>query len=293
MASLKDLRKRIASVISTQQITRAMKLVSAAKLRRAQDSIITLRPYENNLTELSRYLRHSVDEHSPVYPLFATRPLRRVLIVLVTSDKGLCGAYNSTLTKYLAAHVKKQYRNKDISLDFIGIGQKGLIFLAKQRWSMVRKYPNYLARFNFEKARSLADELVDLFRSGTYDRIEIAYNQFKNALVYIPTVEPFLPMSSPKEERTSAQVHPNFLFEPSENELLEVLVPQILRTQIFRILSDAHTSEHGARMTAMDNATENASELIRELRIQYNKARQAAITKELSEIIGGANALEG
>ncbi len=292
MASLKDLRKRIASVISTQQITRAMKLVSAAKLRRAQETIVTLRPYENKLTELAQYLQNSVTEHSPVYPLFQERPLQRVLMVLITSDKGLCGAYNSMLTKHVAAYVDEHYAT-GVKVNFIGIGQKGLLFLDKQGWTVVKRYPNYLAKFNFEKARGLTDELVSAFLSGQYSRIEIAYNRFKNALVYIPTVERFLPVVPPKTDESAKRVRPNFLFEPSEDELLKVLVPQILRTQVFRILADAHTSEHGARMTAMDNATENASELIRELRIEYNKARQAAITKELSEIIGGANALEG
>ncbi len=291
MASLKDLRKRIASVLSTQQITRAMKLVSAAKLRRAQERIVTLRPYENKLSEVAHYLRDSVDEHSSVFPLFQPRPVRRTLMVLVTSDKGLCGAYNSQLTKFVRAHVQQHYPEAS-ALDFLAIGQKGLPFLRKNGYNVVRELPHFLAKFDFQKARLLTDELVEMFLNGRYDRIEIAYNRFKNALVYIPTVERFLPI--PEMEGTDkVKVRPNFLFEPSEDALLKVLVPKILRTQVFRIFADATTAEHGARMTAMDNATENASELIRELRIEYNKARQAAITKELSEIIGGANALEG
>ncbi len=291
MASLKDLRKRIASIISTQQITRAMKLVSAAKLRKAQERIVTLRPYENKLSEVAQYLRGSVDEHSEVFPLFQPRPVRRVLMVLVTSDKGLCGAYNSQLTKFVKAHMDKNYPDPSV-VDFIAVGQKGLPFLRKNGYQVVRELPHFLAKFDFDKARQLADELVEMFLAGRYDRIEIAYNRFKNALVYIPSVDRFLPIPE-AEAAEETKVQPNFLFEPSEDELLKVLIPKILRTQLFRIFADATTAEHGARMTAMDNATENASELIRALRIEYNKARQAAITKELSEIIGGANALEG
>jgi F-type H+-transporting ATPase subunit gamma len=267
------------------QITSAMKMVSAAKLKKAQDAIIAMRPYSSKLTELLQNLSATLDgETGGVYS--KQREVSKVLIVSVTSNRGLCGGFNSSITKEIIKTVEEKYANNTV--DIFAIGKKGADVLSKQ-YNLVSTRNDIYDDLTFDNVALIAEKLMELFVEGSYDKIEIVYNQFKNAATQIPQVEQFLPIA-PVENESSA-VKSDYIFEPSKVEIVEALIPKSLKTQLFKAIRDSFASEHGARMTAMHKATDNATELRDELLLTYNKARQAAITNEILEIVGGAEAL--
>jgi len=284
MANLKEIRNRISSVSSTMQITSAMKMVSAAKLKKAQDAITAMRPYADKLTELLQSLSASLDADSG--STFAeNRPVNKVLIVAITSNRGLCGAFNTNIIKQCASLTNESFAGKQI--DFVAIGKKSNDILSKNS-TVVSNHSDVFNHLTFENVAIIAEELMELFKDGSYDRIELVYNKFKNAATQIVMVEQFLPIV-PSEGNESSNT--DYIFEPSEAEIVEQLIPKSLKTQLFKAVRDSFASEHGARMTAMHKATDNATELRDQLKLSYNQARQAAITNEILEIVGGAEAL--
>ncbi|MCB0655589.1 MAG: ATP synthase F1 subunit gamma [Saprospiraceae bacterium] len=294
---LKEVRERIKSVINTQQITKAMKMVSAAKLRKAQMAIQQARPYANKLTSMLRNVMMYTDDSNGLVFNRATEKKRPVVIV-VTSNRGLCGAYNSNIVKEAMHHIKENYQQAihDRSLRIIPIGKKALDVLKRQFDSslLIRDFLDLGEKIEVERVYEFADFLMEQFRVGNFDVVDVSYGRFRNAAMQFPETVQYLPVAPlPKAAEEKHKIIPNYTFEPDEASLLQELVPAILKVQIHRFLLDNAASEHGARMTAMDKASENADELLRELRINYNKARQAAITTELSEIVAGAAALGG
>ncbi|MCG1034998.1 ATP synthase F1 subunit gamma [Polaribacter sargassicola] len=286
MANLKEIRNRITSIKSTMQITSAMKMVSAAKLKKAQDAITAMRPYSSKLTELLQNLSATLDSNAGgVYS--TQREVSKVLLVVVTSNRGLCGGFNSSITKEVLKTVKEKYSNVDV--DLFAIGKKGADTLEKQ-FNIIENNNEIYDDLTFDNVAILAEKLMSLYVDGTYDKIELLYNQFKNAATQIPQVEQFLPIK-PIEGADASEVNSDYIFEPSKEEIIEALIPKSLKTQLYKAIRDSFASEHGARMTAMHKATDNATELRDELLLTYNKARQAAITNEILEIVGGAEAL--
>jgi F-type H+-transporting ATPase subunit gamma len=287
LANLKEVRIRIASVNSTQQITKAMKLVSATKLRRAQNAILQMRPYAQKLNGILSNLSDSVDDDSlKVY--FNQREIKKVLLVVITSDRGLCGSFNANVIKLTNRLIKEEYSNAEVTV--LPIGKKGYEFFNKTSVKSTTTFKDALQTLNAENGFEIGSYLLNEFKSGKFDKIEIVYNQFKNAATQILSNEAFLPIVT-KAENKSSNVKSDYIFEPSKAEILEELIPRILKTQLYKSMIDSLASEHGARMVAMDKATENAGELLKGLKLEYNRARQAAITKEISEIVGGAAAL--
>ncbi len=291
MPSLKEIRTRIKSVVSTRQITSAMKMVAAAKLRRAQDSILQLRPYAVKLQEILGDIAAGMEGETE--NVFAEeREPNHVLVILVTSNRGLCGAFNSNVIKMARAFVHEEFEAQlgKNQARFLCIGKKGNDYLKNRKYPIVAHYTDLIEKPAFQDVASLANELMERFMNREYDRIYLVYNQFKNAAVQVQTVEQFLPVSV-SEHQDESGPRADYIFEPSRAEMVETLIPRTLRIQLFKALTDSYAAEQGARMTAMHQATDNATELLRELQLNYNKAGQAAITKELSEIVGGANAL--
>jgi len=287
LANLKEVRIRIASVNSTQQITKAMKLVSATKLRRAQNAILQMRPYSQKLNGILSNLSDSIDDDSlKVY--FDQREVKRVLLVVVTSDRGLCGSFNANVLKLANRLVKEDFAGKEVTI--MPIGKKAFEFFAKLSLKTNTDYKEIFHHLDAEHAFEIGTYILEQFRKGSFDKVEIVYNQFKNAATQILTNEPFLPIVK-QSGQGKVQEKNDYIFEPSKAEILEELIPRILKTQLYKALLDSLASEHGARMVAMDKATENAGELLKGLKLEYNRARQAAITKEISEIVGGAAAL--
>jgi len=289
---LKEVRSRITSVNSTQQITKAMKMVSAAKLRRAQDRITQMRPYSQKLSEM---LGHIVTGEANIQIKLATeRPVNKVLVVIMTSDRGLCGGFNSNLIKTTRQLVNAHYAEhaKNGTLEVMCIGKKGADAL-KRVYKVNDKHLGLFTGLTFASAAQVAEEIMNAFEHGTYDKIDIVYAQFKNAATQIFKVEPFLPVAKTAAANDTHTENNEFIYQPSKAALIDELVPRILKTQFFKCLADTNASEHGARMTAMDKATDNANDLLKQLRITYNRARQAAITTELTEIVSGAAALQG
>ncbi len=289
---LKEVRLRIASVKNTQQITKAMKMVAAAKLRRAQDAIVRMRPYSTKLEGILQNIVSSQDDGVEIaYAM--EREVKSALIVLFTSDRGLCGGFNSNLIKTAKAAIKEQYASlntKDIHV--ITVGRKGEQSFGKLDYSLDTTHTGLMSDISFANSAVVAETVMADYLAGKYDVVELVYSQFKNAASQIFTTERFLPIAKVEaKEGSSPEV--DFIFEPGRKEIIESLLPKILKTQLFKALLDTNASEHGARMTAMDSATENANEMLKELRISYNRARQAAITTELTEIVAGAAALEG
>jgi len=288
MANLKEIRNRITSVSSTMQITSAMKMVSAAKLKKAQDAITAMRPYAEKLTELLQNLSATLD--GDIGGAFTTqREVRRVLIVAITSNRGLAGAFNTNIIKESRNLSEQIYGGKQV--DFITIGKKGN--------DTIRKNGNVISNNNavfdnltFENVGIITDELVQLFVDGKYDKIVLVYNQFKNAATQIVQAEQFLPLAPIASDKPAGNTV-DYIFEPSKEEIVLTLIPKMLKTQLYKAVRDSFASEHGARMTAMHKATDNATELRNQLKLTYNKARQAAITNEILEIVGGAEALKG
>ena len=286
MANLKEIRNRITSVSSTMQITSAMKMVSAAKLKKAQDAITAMRPYAEKLTELLQNLSASLE--GEVGGAYTTqREVKKVLLVAVTSNRGLCGAFNTNVIKEIKNRTEF-YSGKQV--DVFPIGKKGNDVLAKTH--KVHGHHNAIFdHLTFDNVAGIAENLTEKFLSGEYDKIELVYNQFKNAATQIVQVEQFLPLAPIQSDKTVTAG--DYIFEPSKEEIVLTLIPKSLKTQLYKGIRDSFASEHGARMTAMHKATDNATELRNQLKLTYNKARQAAITNEILEIVGGAEALNG
>ena len=293
MASLKEVKSRIASVSSTQQITKAMKMVAAAKLRKAQDNIIQMRPYSQKLSQILQNVS-SQNDADVVNPYAENREVDNVLIVAITSDKGLCGPFNSNVFKAVAQLIQDKYSvaRDSGNLTIMPIGKRALDFYKRQDYKLVEDHAMLFGSLSFDKARAAAEFTMEKFLDQEFDRVEIVYNEFKNVATQIMRMNQLLPMVSGDHEEGQGDVT-DYIFEPSKAQIIEELIPKSLKLQFFTALLESNASEHGARMTAMDQATENAGELLRELRLTYNRTRQAAITKEILEIVAGAEALSG
>jgi len=290
---LKEVRERMASVRSTQQITGAMKMVSAAKLRKAQDAIVQMRPYAVKLNSILKNILSNI-EGGVDNPFGQQRPVHKALIVVVTSNRGLCGAFNTNVIKEAVKSIETRHAHvrKNGNLSILCIGKKGFDFFRKyyKDCTIIKDHVGLFNDLAFNNTSQVARSIMDAYAEGQYDVVEVAYGVFKNPGTQFSALTQYLPVQI---EKSHSKRRADYIFEPNQHTLLHQLVPNILQTQFQRFLLDTHASEHGARMTAMDKATENAEELIKELRVNYNKARQEAITKELSEIVGGAAALEG
>ncbi len=289
---LKEVRNRIKSVQSTQQITKAMKMVSAAKLRRAQDAITQMRPYAKKLQEMLSNIVSSA-EGEVGGALAIDRGKERVLLIVITSDRGLAGGYNANITKLAKETIAVKYSDQNIkgNVTIWNIGKKGYESLSKLNYKTKADFKDIFLNLHFETVQAASQAAVKAFENKEFDVVELVYSEFKNAATQRFVVERFLPI--PKVEKKEGLKKADFIFEPAKEQLVAELMPKILNTQLFKAVLDAHASEHGARMTAMDKASENANELLRALKISYNRARQAAITTELTEIVSGAAALNG
>ena len=290
MANLKEVRNRIASVTSTQQITKAMKMVSAAKLKRATSAIIQLRPYANKMRDILANLSASLEESNS--PFIQEREPNKVLIITISSNRGLAGAFNMNVIKtannLISEKYSEQYRKGNVHI--VAIGKKVQDFYEKRKYNVIGNNNELYNELTFENASKITEAIMLGFAKGEYDRVELVYNQFRNAAVQILTTEQLLPV--PKAAvvaDTTKQI--DYILEPSQEEIVEQLIPKSIKTQVYKAILDSHASEHGARMTAMDKATENAGDLLKALKLSYNQARQAAITTELTEIVSGAAAL--
>jgi len=294
MPSLKEVRTRITSTISTQQITSAMKMVSASKLRRAQDAIIQMRPYAGKLKEILSNVTSSVSVSAG--GVFAKqKPVKNVLLVVITSNRGLCGAFNSNVIKLASRTANEKYpeQKKSGNIQVLAIGKKGADFFRRNNYKIFSNNSELFDGLNYEKTSVVAEAIMKEFVTGKIDAVEIFYNQFKNAASQILTNEQFLPVIKPEQAKTSAKkVSHDYIYEPEMEEIVKDLIPKALKIQLYKALLDSHAAEHGARMTSMHKATDNAQEILKELRLTYNKARQATITKEILEIVGGAEALK-
>uniref|UniRef100_UPI0032179976 ATP synthase F1 subunit gamma n=1 Tax=uncultured Draconibacterium sp. TaxID=1573823 RepID=UPI0032179976 len=292
MAGLKDIRNRIASVKTTRQVTSAMKMVSAAKLKKAQDAILQIRPYADKMHQILTSLSASL-ENVEDSGYTQTRLPDRVLIILITSNRGLCGGFNTNITKKAIELANTQYKSqlKLGELDFMCIGKQGERQLKHRGIKVVANENELFDSLTFDNVSVVAAEVMKAFAENHYDRIELVYNQFKNAAVQIQTTEQFLPVKI--DEETTDTGHLDFIYEPTKEHIIQELIPRSLKIQFYKALLDSHAAEHGARMTAMHQATDNATEMLSQLSLQYNKARQTAITGEILEIVSGANALNG
>jgi F-type H+-transporting ATPase subunit gamma len=289
MANLKEIRNRITSVNSTMQITSAMKMVSAAKLKKAQDAITAMRPYSDKLTEILQNLSSTMSEGAAA-KYTEQRELNKVLIVAITSNRGLAGAFNSNIIKELIRLQNDVYKNSAVS--YMTIGKKANDAVSKKN-KVQANYSDVLDDISFDRVAAVAEELMQLFVDGEFDKIVIVYNSFKNAATQIVKTEDFLPLKPVETEDEAPASDVDYIFEPSKEEIVKELIPKSLKTQLYKGIRDSFASEHGARMTAMHKATDNAKDLRDDLKLTYNKARQASITNEILEIVGGAEALNG
>lgn len=288
MANLKEVRTRIASVSSTQQITSAMKMVSAAKFRRAQNAILGMRPYAARLNEIIA----DIDVEDGVQtPYHEVRHASTVLLVVVTSNKGLCGAFNSNVIKEAMARLQ-HFRDGGCNVKMVTIGKRGSEFFAKQQDLVVASHDGVLDNPDFDSVAAICDSVMESFCNKQYDVIELVYNQFKNSLTQILSTEQFLPIVAKTSDK-AVGTRNDYIYEPGKERILKEMIPLTLRSQFYRVILDSLAAEHGARMTAMQKATDNATELLKDLRLSYNKARQAAITNEIIEIVSGSEALKG
>ncbi len=292
MANLRAIRKRIGSVKSTQQITKAMKMVSAAKLRRAQEAIVAARPYARQMREVVQALARRAGEEA--HPLLSAREVKKIAVLVVTSDRGLCGSFNSNLLRSAHRFIRDHAGAYEEIALFV-VGRKGRDFFRRREITVRKEYVGVLGSLQYSHAEQIGSDLVQGFLAGDFDEVTVAFNEFRSAISQPVRFDKLFPIAveaaGEKEKGTAAEV--DYLYEPARNEILAVLLPKYVETQIFRILLESVTGEHGARMTAMDSATSNSTEMISRLTLQMNRARQAAITKELMEIIGGAEALKG
>jgi F-type H+-transporting ATPase subunit gamma len=291
MANLKEVRNRIASVSSTQQITKAMKMVSAAKLKRATNAIIQLRPYADKLKEMLANLSASLEDGSS--PFLEERAPKRVLIVVVSSNRGLAGAFNTNVIKTTNNLIAEKYSDqlKAGNVSIVGIGKKGQEFYQRRKYNVIGNNNELFSDLTFLNVSKVTEAIMDGFLKGEFDRVEIVYNRFKNAAVQFLTVEQLLPVPKAEKQQNVNASQVDYILEPSQEEIVEQLIPKNIKIQLYKAVLDSHASEHGARMTAMDKATDNAGELLKALKLSYNQARQAAITTELTEIVSGAAAL--
>jgi F-type H+-transporting ATPase subunit gamma len=289
---LKEVRNRIKSVQSTQQITKAMKMVSAAKLRRAQDAITQMRPYAQKLQEMLSNIVSNI-EGGMSLKLAEERPVEKVLFIVITSDRGLCGGYNANIVKLTKLTIAEKYasQHKKGNVAIWNIGKKGWESLTKAGYTTDANFKDIFLNLKFETVQGAAQAAMKAFENKEFDAVEVVYSEFKNAATQRFVAEPFLPI--PKTPQKAGGKKADFIFEPDKEQLIAELMPKILNTQLYKAVLDANASEHGARMTAMDKASDNANELLKSLKISYNRARQAAITTELTEIVSGAAALQG
>lgn len=290
MASLKEVKSRISSIISTQQITKAMKMVAAAKLRKSQDRIIQMRPFAGKLAEVLKNVSGSNTDGQNWYN--HVREINRVLIVVISADRGLCGSFNTTVFKATLNLIQDNYKSQmeKGNITILPIGKKGFEYFKKRNFKTIDTYWNMFHDISFENVSGAAQFMMDAFRNGDYDKIEIVYNEFKNVATQILRTETFLPIAPSSTDEKA--VDTDYIFQPDREEIVTGLIPKSLKVQLFKATLDSNAAENGARMTAMDKATENAGELLKELKLTYNRTRQAAITKEILEIVGGAEALK-
>ncbi|TAH25270.1 MAG: ATP synthase F1 subunit gamma [Cytophagales bacterium] len=294
MPSLKEVRNRISSVNSTQQITKAMKMVAAAKLKRAQDNILKIRPYADKLGVILKNISNNIDT-SKVENLFAEeRTIEKVLVIVITSDRGLAGAFNANVIKASVALVNEKYSDLEAkgNVTYLCVGKKGLDFYSKRNAPVINDYVGTFLNLSFEKSRVIAEYAMNSFVDGTFDCVEIVYNEFKNVATQAVVKSQFLPIAQDTQKLASNVSDVDYIYEPSKEFIVKELIPKSLKIEFYKALLESNASEHGARMTAMDKATDNAKELLKELRLSYNRSRQAAITKEILEIVGGAEALK-
>jgi F-type H+-transporting ATPase subunit gamma len=293
MANLKIIRTRISSVKSTRQITSAMKMVAAAKLRKAQDKIVRLRPYANKLHEILVGLTQSLEdiEEDNIYGRKSIP--EKILIVVVTSNRGLCGGFNSNVIKEIRRVVAEKYHDQHTkgNLWFMAIGRKGFDYLRRQRQNIIEENNHLFNNLTFENVSVVAEKVMESFISGRFDKVDLIYNQFKNAAVQNLTNEVFLPVETISTDKKTTTVI-DYIYEPTKEEIINELIPKSLKIQFYKAIIDSFVAEHGARMTAMHKATDNATQLIKELTLQYNKARQASITNQILEVVSGAEALK-
>ncbi len=289
MANLKEVKTRISSVQSTQQITKAMKMVAAAKLRRAQDSVIQMRPYAQKLDSILVGVSASLDTEENVFS--EQREINSVLIIAITSDRGLCGPFNANVFKATNALIANKYADqfKDGGVTIMPIGKKALDYFGKRDFTVEKKFGELFGHLNFDEAMKAAEFAMKSFKDGKFDAVELVYNEFKNVATQILCTDQFLPIVA-SEEESSATVN-DYIYQPDQETLVENLIPTSLKVKLYKALLESNASEHGARMTAMDKATENAGDMLKELKLQYNQTRQAAITNEILEIVAGAEAL--
>ncbi len=293
MANLKEVKNRIASVMSTQQITKAMKMVAAAKLRRSQERITQMRPYAVKLEAIIRNLSEGQDSNEMDSWFSQAREERRILIVAISSDRGLCGSFNSNIFKGVMRLVleryEDQYRKGNVVI--LPIGKKATEYFRKRNFQLIDSYSEILSGVNFNQAAAVGDSVMRAFREGRFDKVEMVYNEFRNVATQILQAQQLLPVVLPITTTTRANPV-NYLYEPDQGDIISDLLPNALKVQLYKAILDSNAAENGARMTAMDKATENAGDLLKELRLSYNRSRQAAITKEILEIVGGAEALK-
>lgn len=294
MANLKEVRNRIVSVTSTQQITKAMKMVAAAKLKRATNAIVQLRPYANKLRDILANVSSSVEGISSPYTV--ERPAQNILVVVITSNRGLAGAFNANAIKTATQLIDSKYaaQREAGNVHIVGIGKRGYDHFSRRGYTVIGENHDVFSDLSFENVSKVTEWIMDSFVRGDYDRVELVYNQFRNAAVQILTAEQLLPLVPPSTQEDDAEEQfADYIIEPSKEAIILELIPKAVKTQLYKAVLDSNASEHGARMTAMDKATDNAGDLLKELKLSYNQARQAAITTELTEIVSGAAALSG
>ncbi len=291
MASLKEVKNRIGSVLSTQQITKAMKMVAAAKLRRSQDKVLQMRPFAQKLTAILQNLS-TTDGMEPGW-YNKVRPERNILIIVISSDRGLCGSFNSNVYKEVMRVIDEQYsaQRKQRTITILPLGKRGLDFFRKRNFPVDAEFVDVFQDLTYSHVSAVAEHVMDAYRAGKYDKVILFYNEFKNVATQILRVEQYLPVLPPAAVEKKV-VSIDYIYQPDHEEIVSGLIPKSLKVQLFKALLDSNAAENGARMTAMDKATENAGELLKELRLTYNRTRQAAITKEILEIVGGAEALK-
>lgn len=295
MANLKEIRTRITSVKSTRQITSAMKMVSAAKLRKAQDKIVRLRPYAAKLQELLLGLSSRIEDEDNQSSFARVSDSEKVLMVVITSNRGLCGAFNSNVIKESVRVIEEEYSNqrKSGNLSILTIGKKGFDFFRKRDYQIFEDHSPLFDDLTFDNASVIAGNVMDLFVKGDFDRVDMVYNRFRNAAVQDLMHETFLPIEAGEEEKEPGEENFDYIFEPSREEIMLELIPRTLKVQFYKAILNSYVAEHGARMTAMHMATDNATDLISSLTLEYNKARQASITNQILEVVSGAEALKG
>ena len=290
MATLRDIKLRIKGVKSTQQITKAMKMVAAAKLRRATESVLNARPYAKKISVLLSSL--VIEDEKQANPLFADREVKNVAVVVVTADRGLCGAFNTNIIKEAVRYLEEEVKQKGLNFQLYCLGKKGSDYFGRRNYNLVAAYPGIFSHINYTIAQKLVDEIIPKYLDGSIDKVIIIFNEFKSIIQQKIVVEQFLPIASGAQNENVRQESANYIDEPDQKAIFEYLIPKHLKGQMWRVLLESNASEFAARMTAMDNATTNAKELIRTLSLTYNSKRQAAITTEILEIVSGANALK-